>query len=232
MNCNKCGTKLEVGAVFCPNCGEKVLETATNLNMDAAGEGFSAMPNQPNGTAPTDAKKGPMGLPKQQLIIVIACVAVAVVLLLVLLGKVFGGNSAKGVVKDYYRALEKCSASKLLDTVPKDYLEELMDDEDLSKRELKDEVQDYLDDYYGDYKDIKVTFDGKEKLDADDLSDYLDEEEDDLSVKKGIQYDLKVRSESKDGDVDTEDTTFIVFRYESSWYSMDAMFLVGMALYL
>ncbi len=120
MNCNKCGSKLEAGAVFCPNCGEKVPEDSANLNMDAACEGFSAMPNQPDIAASTDAKKGLLGLPKQQLVIVVACIAVAVVLLLVLVGKVFGGNSAKGVVKDYYRAIEKCSASKLLDTVPKD----------------------------------------------------------------------------------------------------------------
>ncbi len=106
-----------------------------------------------------------------------------------------------------------------------------MDDEDLSKREMKKEVQDYLDAYYGDYKDIKVTFDGKEKLDSDDLNEYLGGEDDELNVKKGIQYDLKVRYESKD-DSDTEDTTFVVFRYEGSWYSMDALFLVGMALYL
>ncbi|MFR3811560.1 MAG: hypothetical protein ACLTXT_03495 [Ruminococcus callidus] len=48
------------------------------------------------------------------------------------------------MVKDYYKAIENCDAKDLMATVPKDYLKELMDDNDLSRKELTNDVQDYL----------------------------------------------------------------------------------------
>lgn len=59
------------------------------------------------------------------------------------------------MVKDYYKAIENCDAKDLMATVPKDYLKELMDDNDLSRKELTNDVQDYLDKYYDEYDDIK-----------------------------------------------------------------------------
>ena len=49
-----------------------------------------------------------------------------------------------------------------------------MDDNDLSRKELTNDVQDYLDKYYDEYDDIKVTFEDKEKLDKNDFADYFD----------------------------------------------------------
>lgn len=140
----------------------------------------------------------------------------------------------KQVVKEYYQAIEKCDARKLLDTVPKDYLKEVMDEKDLTKRELLKEVQAYLDKYYSGYDDIKVSITDQEKLDQDDFSDYFDfdlEEDADLEIKKAVQFDLKVRYQSDEGK-QTEKEEFIVFRYENGWYSMDAVFLVAMSAYL
>ena len=132
------------------------------------------------------------------------------------------------------QAIEKCDAKKLLDTVPKDYLKEVMDEKDLTKRELLKEVQAYLDKYYSGYDDIKVSITDQEKLDRDDFSDYFDfdlEEDADLEIKKAVQFDLKVRYQSDEGK-QTEKEEFIVFRYENGWYSMDAVFLVAMSAYL
>lgn len=123
---------------------------------------------------------------------------------------------------------------KGLDTVPKDYLKEVMDEKDLTKRELLKEVQAYLDKYYSGYDDIKVSITDQEKLDRDDFSDYFDfdlEEDADLEIKKAVQFDLKVRYQSDEGK-QTEKEEFIVFRYENGWYSMDAVFLVAMSAYL
>ena len=152
------------------------------------------------------------------------CVLIVIVLALVLIGSLCTGGP-KQVVKEYYQAIEKCDAKKLLDTVPKDYLKEVMDEKDLTKRELLKEVQAYLDKYYSGYD---------EKLDRDDFSDYFDfdlEEDADLEIKKAVQFDLKVRYQSDEGK-QTEKEEFIVFRYENGWYSMDAVFLVAMSAYL
>lgn len=176
---------------------------------------------------------GSQKLTRKGLGIAVICVLIVIVLALVLIGSLCTGGP-KQVVKEYYQAIEKCDAKKLLDTVPKDYLKEVMDEKDLTKRELLKEVQAYLDKYYSGYDDIKVSITDQEKLDQDDFSDYFDfdlEEDADLEIKKAVQFDLKVRYQSDEGK-QTEKEEFIVFRYENGWYSMDAVFLVAMSAYL
>lgn len=232
MNCNNCGAKLNAGDVFCPNCGAKneipnPNMTAGTIPDPAAGAGFQAVPAADTGKRPF------LGLSGKNLIIAIGCIAVTVVLVIVLLCTLFGGNSAKEAVKDYYEAIEDCDADDLMDTVPKEYLKQLMEQNDLSKKELEKEIQKYLDNYYDGYDDIKVTFQGKEKIDKDDFAEYLDGDDlGDIKIKKATQYELKVRYRSDHGDkVETETEEFLVFKYKGSWYSMDAMILVAMAAY-
>ncbi|MGN1403620.1 MAG: zinc-ribbon domain-containing protein [Ruminococcus sp.] len=232
MNCNNCGAKLNAGDVFCPNCGAKnempnPNMTAGTMPDPAAGTGFQAAPA-------ADAVKKPfLGMSGKNLIIAVGCVVVTVVLIIVLLCAIFGGNSAKEAVKDYYEAIEDCDADDLMDTVPKEYLKHLMEQNDLSKKELEKEIQKYLDNYYDDYDEIKVTFQGQEKMDEEDFAEYLDSDGfEDIQIKKATQYELKVRYQSDHGDkVQTKTEEFVVFKYKGSWYSMDAMILVTMAAY-
>lgn len=220
--CKNCGGKLNPGDEFCPNCGTK-----NEASQQPDGMGMTPG-TEAAGIA--GGKKPILGMNTKGLIIAAGCVLVMIVLVVVLLCSFFGGGS-KSVVKDYYKAIEKGSAKALMETVPKDYLKDLMDDNDLSRKELTEDVQDYLDNYYDDYEDIKVTFKDKEKLDENDFADYFDfEDADELEVKKGVKYELKVRYGSgKKKENENED--FIVFQYKGKWYSMDAMFLVAMATY-
>lgn len=215
MFCQNCGKKIEGGDLFCPFCGAKQQQVNPSEN---AGASFTA---------------GSQKLTRKGLGVAVICVLIVIVLALVLIGSLCTGGP-KQVVKEYYQAIEKCDAKKLLDTVPKDYLKEVMDEKDLTKRELLKEVQAYLDKYYSGYDDIKVSSTDQEKLDRDDFSDYFDfdlEEDADLEIKKAVQFDLKVRYQSDEGK-QTEKEEFIVFRYENGWYSMDAVFLVAMSAYL
>lgn len=203
--CKNCGAKLNPQDEFCPNCGTKN-ETPQQPQQ----------PQQPDGmgadavTAVPGGKKPFLGMNTKGLLIAAGCIVVTAVLVIVLLCSFFG-SSSKSVVKDY--------------------LKELMDDNDLSRKELTNDVQDYLDKYYDEYDDIKVTFEDKEKLDKNDFADYFDfEDASDLEVKKGVKYELKVRYRS-DEKKDNESEDFIVFQYKGKWYSMDAMFLVAMATY-
>lgn len=204
--CKNCGTKLNPQDEFCPNCGTK--NETPQQPQQPDGMGADAVTAVPGG------KKPFLGMNTKGLLIAAGCIVVTAVLVIVLLCSFFG-SSSKSVVKDYYKAIENCDAKDLMATVPKDYLKELMDDNDLSRKELTNDVQDYLDKYYDEYDDIKVTFEDKEKLDKNDFADYFDfEDASDLEVKK-----------------DNESEDFIVFQYKGKWYSMDAMFLVAMATY-
>ena len=211
--CKNCGAKLNPQDEFCPNCGTK--NETPQQPQQPDGMGADAVSAVPGG------KKPFLGMNTKGLLIAAGCIVVTAVLVIVLLCSFFG-SSSKSVVKDYYKAIENCDAKDLMATVPKDYLKELMDDND---------VQDYLDKYYDEYDDIKVTFEDKEKLDKNDFADYFDfEDASDLEVKKGVKYELKVRYRS-DEKKDNESEDFIVFQYKGKWYSMDAMFLVAMATY-
>ena len=126
MFCQNCGKKIEGGDLFCPFCGAKQQQVNPSEN---AGASFTA---------------GSQKLTRKGLGIAVICVLIVIVLALVLIGSLCTGGP-KQVVKEYYQAIEKCDAKKLLDTVPKDYLKEVMDEKDLTKRELLKEVQAYLD---------------------------------------------------------------------------------------
>ena len=112
MFCQNCGKKIEGGDLFCPFCGAKQQQVNPSEN---GGASFTA---------------GSQKLTRKGLGIAVICVLIVIVLALVLIGSLCTGGP-KQVVKEYYQAIEKCDAKKLLDTVPKDYLKEVMDEKDL-----------------------------------------------------------------------------------------------------
>lgn len=103
MFCQNCGKKIEGGDLFCPFCGAKQQQVNPSEN---GGASFTA---------------GSQKLTRKGLGIAVICVLIVIVLALVLIGSLCTGGP-KQVVKEYYQAIEKCDAKKLLDTVPKDYL--------------------------------------------------------------------------------------------------------------
>lgn len=218
MNCKKCGASYENGTAFCPNCGAPVDDVTPSAETNPTATDAIAAAN-------TNASTN-----KKQLLIAGVCILAALIILIVLFSTLFG-NSAKSVTKKYYKALEKSSASKLLDTVPDDYLKEIRKENDLSKKELKEKVQEYLDEN-DDYDDISVTFKGSEKMSSKEISEELSDDFAGSKVKKAIEYDLKVKYTTDKGDnVSTEEEEFIVFKYKGDWYSLDAMFIVTWAAY-
>lgn len=232
MFCQKCGGKISPNDLFCPTCGAKneSAQSAAGIapgvtpEQVAAGAGFTAVP--------AGEKKSFLGMSTKGTIIAVICAVVTIVLAIVLLGSIFGHSSPKRVVKDYYSAVEDCDAKEILSLVPKQYVKYVLDEGDMSKKELTENVQEYLDNYYSDYDDIKVSISKQEKLSKEDLAEYLDFEEDDkLEIKKAYQFDLKVRYISDD-DKNTEKEQFIVVQYKGHWYSVDAMFLIAMAVYM
>lgn len=221
---------MENDAAFCPVCGTKVQATGPNPTGET-GQSASGLSNSNMVSSDNNAISK---MSKSQKIIILVCILVAVVMIVVLIASLFGGNSKKGAVRDYYQAIEKCDAGKMLNTVPKDYLDELMDRLDCNKKELEESVQEYMDDYLDEYDDIQIDFEDSEMLDKDDLEHEIgiNLEDADMTVKKAVTYELKVRYESDGGDnVSTEDEDLTVIKYEGSWYCLEAMIFVTFAAY-
>ena len=124
MFCKKCGTEIKNGT-FCPSCG-------TN---NAPAGGVPPMPNvnpvngapKPSGMPfvnPISGNNGGGAVQKNQknLFLAIGAGVVALVIIIVLLASLGGrgSNSPKGAIKAYYKAIEKQSASAMLDCVPAD----------------------------------------------------------------------------------------------------------------
>lgn len=240
MKCQKCGAEMENGAAFCPNCGTAVSGSAPaepQPNPSAAGAAAGADAGTTAGSVPPvmptvnpSAVSSQNPQKQKQLIIAAGCVVVAVVLLIILIAST--RTSAKDAVKDYYKAIEKQSASKMLKCIPKDYLKELMDEYDMSKKEVKEAVADVLEEEDEDF-DIKLTFKDKEKLDEDDdeieeLNDYYFDDGDFKEVKKGVKFEVKVKV-TEDGDSDSETDDHIAYKYGGSWYCEEALYFVASA---
>ncbi len=237
MFCQRCGGKLKPTDQFCPTCGAKNEQAQTaagyGIPNPGAAPGFSPEQSGAGFTAvPTGEKKSFLGMSTKGTIIAIVCAVVTIVLAVVLLGSLFGHGNPKSIVKSYYSAVEDCDAKEILELVPKQYVKYVLDEGDMSKKELTENIQEYLDNYYSDYDDIKVSVSKQEKLDKEDFAEYLDFEDDDkLEIKKAYQFDLKVRYTSDD-EKSTEEEQFIVVEYKGHWYSVDAMFLIAMAVYM
>lgn len=249
MFCKKCGTEIKNGT-FCPSCG-------TN---NAPAGGVPPMPN----ASPVNGAPKPSGVPfvnpiagnngggavqknQKNLFLAIGAGVVALVIIVVLLLSLGGrgSNSPKGAVKSYYKAIEKHSASALLDSVPSDYQKDILDKYGISKKDLKqaiDDLYDDMDDYYDeeidkielDFKKVKDQSKSDTKDYADDLNDSLKyykkkmmDKFNDEKIKKTAEVKVKVRFEDKDGDkLDSNDDNIITFKYKGKWYANDALLIV------
>ncbi|WP_303150871.1 hypothetical protein [uncultured Ruminococcus sp.] len=247
MFCKKCGTEIKNGT-FCPSCG-------TN---NAPAGGVPPMPNanlvngapKPSGMPfvnPISGNNGGGAVQKNQknLFLAIGAGVVALVIIIVLLASLGGrgSNSPKGAIKAYYKAFEKQSASAMLDCVPADLQKDILEEYDISKKDLKQALDDMYSDMNDSYdEDIdKVELDIKKVKDqskgdtedfADDVNDAIKsynrklmDRFDEKKIKKTAAIKIKVRFEDKDGDkLDTlSNDESIVYKYKGKWYSESAI---------
>lgn len=95
MFCGKCGTQIEDNALFCPNCGEKTVNTDLSVQKRQKAE----------------AKK--FALP-------IGIVA-GVVVIIVLVASLFGGGGYKKTLNNYCKAIENSDADLMYNAVVAQY---------------------------------------------------------------------------------------------------------------
>lgn len=198
MFCEKCGAQNPDNVMRCSNCG-----------------------NELNAEPKTSVKDKIMN----SKYFIPAVAAAAALLVIVLFVTLLGGNAKVAPVKRYFKSFATENVDKYLSAFPKKYIEKQEDEND----DLEDEIEDllemfneYAEEEYGDRIRIKIKVTDKDKFDEDDLDDLRDRMKSyyDLSKSKITQaWELEVEVTIKGSeDKDTEDTDFIVFKYDGKWY--------------
>lgn len=206
MFCGKCGAKNEDSAIFCAECG--------NL--------MAAQPAAPAATeAPATATGSKPGFTlNNRNIGIIAVAAVAALALIIGCFFIFGGRSYKAVVKDYFKAIEKADAKLMMDLLPDDLIKYVMEEEDMTKKEMIEDLQDELDSMHKYYDKLKISYEIEDTEDfgKDDLKDLKEDyKECGVKVKDAMVVEVEVTLEF-DGNEVSNTMELTLIKVGGSWY--------------
>jgi uncharacterized membrane protein YvbJ len=212
MFCGKCGAKNDDSAVFCAECGNRI--------QAAAPVAPAAPAANPAPAAPVATGSKPGFTLNNRNIGIIAVAAVAVIALLISCFFIFGGRSYKDVVKDYFKATEKADAKLMMELLPDDLIKYVMKEEDMTKKEMTEELQDSLDMIHRYYDEVKISYEitDTEDFDKDELKEIKEMyEEIDVKVKDAMIVEVEVTMEL-DGDERTTTQELTLIKVGGSWY--------------
>lgn len=134
MFCGKCGTQMEDNALFCPNCGERTVNTDVNTKKQSK----------------VNAKKFALPL----------AIVAGVVLIVVLFVSLIGGGGYKKTLDNYYKAHENNDADLMYNSVVAqywiDYIEKGSGDP-YAMEMIEDSLEDNIDDWDCG-ENIKITY--------------------------------------------------------------------------
>lgn len=225
MYCPKCGTNINNGR-YCHVCGHSL--AARNAD---AGNGNSVNYGGASVRKPFDWKRY---LPLFIILVGLVIMAAAVIILINVLS-----DSKKDAVEDYFNAIENQSASDMLSCAPDDYIADIMDDYDVSRKDILKALNKYLHDdwtsdwvynYYEPGDDIRLEYLDEnmvEKADLRSLFKYLKK----IGTLKNTRFNPEM---VEDADVyyvdfydgDSRYKIIFVFKYRGKWYCSDALGLI------
>ncbi len=215
--CTSCGSQVSDEANNCPNCGAPVgspapaAYTAPTAPVSPAPAVTYAAPQAPAGQTPP-AKSG-----NTATYVGIGVVAVIAIIVIALIGNLFGGGGYKKPIDNMINGIVKQDADKFLAAFPafmSKSMKGYIDDDYL------EDMYDELVDDYG--KNIKITYKvtDKEKLDKDDLEDYQDEIKSWYSKKvkitEGYELEVEMKIKGKD-DSDENVDDIVVLKIDGEW---------------
>lgn len=230
MFCKNCGANLPDDSLFCDNCGAKLTREAPAPEAPA--------PEAPAPETPSDEVKlpGPLGntkIDKKKLPLIIGIAAGVFTLLLTLI-IILSATAPQRTAKNYANYVSKMyttrlKANKLMSFFPDKYFREIAEDEDMSMKELREELQDYLDriyEYASDHDDeidtkvvgIKVA--NVKNLKTSDLENKRDRYDFKIAAAKKVTLKITVR---EDGEKRTEKMEVIVLKVNGKWCIDPAM---------
>lgn len=201
MFCRNCGTQNQDGAGFCCSCG------APLSSGGPAGGGAAAKAKNIN-------------------VKLIGIVAAVVVVLFVAFKLLFGGGGGpeKSATK-FVDSIFKGDGKAIVNMLPDKVIEEIMDEEDMTKKEMIEELNDYLEDKKDDMDDRYDKWSVKCKvLDTEDFSkrelrNLADRYEDsyDIDVKAAKTVSVKATLKA-DGETDSNTMDIVMVKIGSKWY--------------
>ena len=209
----KCGAKNDDSAVFCAECGNRIQAAAPVAPAAPAA-------NPAPAAAPVATGSKPGFTLNNRNIGIIAVAAVAVIALLISCFFIFGGRSYKDVVKDYFKATEKADAKLMMELLPDDLIKYVMKEEDMTKKEMTEDLQDSLDMIHRYYDEVKISYEitDTEDFDKDELKEIKEMyEEIDVKVKDAMIVEVEVTMEL-DGDERTTTQELTLIKVGGSWY--------------
>jgi uncharacterized membrane protein YvbJ len=213
MFCGKCGAKNDDSAVFCAECGNRIQAAAPVAPAAPAA-------NPAPAAAPVATGSKPGFTLNNRNIGIIAVAAVAVIALLISCFFIFGGRSYKDVVRDYFKATEKADAKLMMELLPDDLIKYVMKEEDMTKKEMTEDLQDSLDMIHRYYDEVKISYEitDTEDFDKDELKEIKEMyEEIDVKVKDAMIVEVEVTMEL-DGDERTTTQELTLIKVGGSWY--------------
>lgn len=198
MFCRNCGAQNKDDATFCQSCGAPL--------SSAGGESAS------------------MARPaKRPNIILIGGIAVIVVVVVALF-MLMGGRSEKDVVKKLVNGFSKGDAKAIVSLIPEKVVDELCDDQDMTKKELINDLDDELDDMLDTANDrydkwsISYKILDTDKLEGKKLRNIKNDYEDiDVKVKEAKILSVKLTLKA-DGDTENTTVDIPVIKVGKSWY--------------
>ncbi len=201
MFCRNCGTQNQDGAGFCCSCG------APLSSGGPAGGGAAAKAKNIN-------------------VKLIGIVAAVIVVLFVAFKLLFGGGGGpeKSATK-FVDSIFKGDGKAIVNMIPDKVVEEIMDEEDMTKKEMIEELNDGLEYIKDDMDDMYDKWSVKCKvLDTEDFSkrelrDLADRYEDsyDIDVKAAKTVSVKATLKA-DGETDSNTMDIVMIKVGGKWY--------------
>lgn len=206
--CGNCGAPIQENYKVCGNCGTPVAQAP---QMPQAAYNPYQQP------ADMQQKK-----PANNKIIVIAAAAVVAVIAIIAIIAGVAGSGYKKPVKALAQSFEDADFDMLVDCVEKEKVDDFG-----NKKEMElffDIIYDYIEDECGKGYEVKVEYNDKEKLNKDDIEEFVEDMEDEENIEydeddmtKLYVVDVTFTAEGDDGDVVILDGDIYVAKYDGEW---------------
>ena len=209
--CGKCGTSIPDSVGFCPECGEKCLPSVGS-----------------NDNTQQTFYKPPKKFNKKLIYPILAVIAVIIIVVIII-----SGGGYKGVVKDYFSAIEKNNAKQMLAIAPEYWKDYQYADGTWSEDELIDEMYDFIENAYDRYdcgENIKITYEitSEYKPTKDEIESleyvmydwyaYYVYDKDDFKITDARLLHINVSVEGEDGKESFYyPDGFLVFKENGEW---------------
>ena len=240
MICKYCNTPLPDDAAFCTNCGQKVEKAApapAPAPTACAACGAELAPGAAfctscgTAVAAPKAAKAPMQLKlsKKGILGIIAGAAGALLIgLIILLICLLSGNSEEDAIDLYFQASCYADVDAALECYPEEFMDALMEAQDMKKSDLKEELKDELEeaeDEYGDFVRYEFEIVDEDEIDEEDIEYYVEMIEEYYDVKLKVtaakEVEIEYVIEFEDDEIEDE-AVFVLVEVDGSWYIFQA----------